>query len=151
MTAFYALSNHWLYNIRVFSLHTDCSDTKRNESGEQTIRIWDDNDDPITLKYAISNLQFCTYMNMSRAEQSNVPSVPSALRKWENETKCFVCTMAASTAKVTHSHDVDDVAVSIFLCFYYIVHLLCVCAWGCEVKEHRDYTDVCDSMSVCMT
>lgn len=33
------------------------------KSGEQTIRIWDDNDDPITLKYAISNLQFCTYMS----------------------------------------------------------------------------------------
>lgn len=42
--------------FRVFGLHTDCSNTKRNESGEQTIRIWDDNDDPITLKYAISNL-----------------------------------------------------------------------------------------------
>lgn len=50
----------------------DCSNTKRNESGEQTIRIWDDNDDPITLKYAISNLQFCTYMNMSSVESFKV-------------------------------------------------------------------------------
>lgn len=144
-----------LYYIRVFSLHTDCSNTKRNESGEQTIRIWDDNDDPITLKYAISNLQFCTYMNMS-----------SAL--WALCTLCIVhCAVRVYSlwlraAKVTHSHagpfHSRSLSHSVYLTMHWAVakqpSKLAKAIWRvqtCERVQMRNWEHWYDRMSVCMT
>lgn len=81
--------------FRVFGLHTDCSNTKRNESGEQTIRIWDDNDDPITLKYAISNLHI--YEQEQSIERRERAGVLSEWTEWMYTMGCVVHGVVLST------------------------------------------------------